>query len=160
MKYRIIFIIFIIVLGALYCWHPNSLFITDIWFHLLLAKQSATQSIIPLFDTYTFQPIGRIQIYPPLLHIFTGFLSHVVSWDIIVHYLGLVFYILFLTVLYIFSAHFWKEKMALIITLLATLSLTTTLTFFSLMPSSICMTLLIMTYFSFYKKKYWSKLIH
>jgi len=154
MKYRIIFISSITIIALLYIWHPNSLFITDIWFHLLLAKQSATQSLIPIFDTYTFQPIGRVQIYPPLLHVFTGLLSHVVSWNIIVHYLGLIFYLLFLTVLYVFSAHFWKEKMALIITLLATLSLTNTLTFFSLMPSSVCMILLLLTYLNFYKKRY------
>jgi len=153
-KYKLLLILSLVLLISLYIWHPNSLYITDIWFHLLLAKQSATQSLIPLYDSYTFQPLGRVQIYPPLLHIVIGGLSHIFSWDVIVHYLGLMFYIVFLIVLNIFSTYFWKERMALLITLAATLSLATTLTFFSLMPSAISMIFILGAYLTFYKKQY------
>lgn len=154
MKYKILFIFVLVTLLILYIWHPNTLYITDIWFHLLLAKQSATQQLIPMWDTFAFQPIGRIQLYPPLLHILLGIIANVFSWQFVTHYLGILVYLVFLIVFFLFCTHFWGEHKALIMSLAATLSLTTTLTFLSFMPAAVAMIIILSVFLLFVKERY------
>jgi len=158
MKQKILFgsllIILLAVLLILYILHPNTLFIVDTWFHLLLAKQTTIYEIIPLWDHYTFQPFGRTQIYPPLLHIFLGLQHNFLSWEIIMNYTGILYFLAFLVALYCYSSTLWSENIALPIAFAGTLSLITTLTFLSLMPSAIAMIFVILLYLAFFKQHY------
>ena len=50
-------------------------FISDTWYHLAVAKQIAAQGSVPAWCTWDYAPVGRPQLYPPLIHALIAGLS-------------------------------------------------------------------------------------
>ena len=86
----------------------------DTPFHLLMGKMFADKGQICFWDSYEFAPMGRPNLYPPLLHILIWFLhalthfSYLVVGKIIV----IAQSIAGLCILWIFSKKFFDEKIA------------------------------------------------
>lgn len=147
----VLFILLILV-GLLI--NPVTIVINDFWYHLSITKQFIAERSIIFWDQASFQPLGRPNLYPPLLHILLSFLLYGAK-DLVAsaHLLGTLFNTLFLLVFWWFNRVWWNEKIALMGLLAVTLSSVLSLTFFSLMPASMSLIILFPLLIFFYRKK-------
>lgn len=68
-------------------------FVSDTWYHLATAKQVAERGEIPDWMDWDYQPVGRPNVYPPLIHVLVAGLSKVTG-DVLTA--GRAFAVLFL----------------------------------------------------------------
>ncbi len=64
--------VFLILVFRVHSLRP---FISDTWYHLAIAKQIAAQGSVPAWCTWDYAPVGRPQLYPPLIHVLIAGLS-------------------------------------------------------------------------------------
>jgi hypothetical protein len=153
MKQDIVFIFFLSLIITLFIFVPNTTFIPDVWYHMLAAKQVLENGFFQLWDLYGFQPIGRPVLYPPLWSALLAIGGALFGLDNVLHFGGVFLFVVFLTVLYVFSSHYWSKTIALVIAFAGTLSIPSTLSLLSLMPAAVVVALAPLLYLSFLENK-------
>jgi len=94
-------------------------FISDSWYHLAIAKQVAVRGNIPEWCDWDYAPVGRPQLYPPLIHVVIALLSKVTGSVVSA---GQVLAVLFLPCSYLscwFAARWLLGSRAALVALLA-----------------------------------------
>ncbi len=69
----LIAVVFLLLLASIGHLKPA---MSDTWYHLVIAKQLLADGQVPGWDRWHYAPLGRPNLYPPLLHLLLAALAH------------------------------------------------------------------------------------
>lgn len=146
--------ILVILIGLLVNVQKINLVGDDVWYHMSVAQKILESKKIPLEDSWSFQPLGRPHLYPPLFHLaiagISGSPENVVNC---IPILACLLYPLALLASWYAMRRLFNSKIAFLILLFLAVDVIFSIPAFELTPSALVLIFLPLLLVTFINKK-------